>query len=166
MTIMWSCIIMNFCFYTDILKFDNSYSWARSKEIFYSVKISAPSVCMEPRPSPVVQQQKEAGSPQPHWSMHTAPSSSEDEFFDCLQELEITQETILPCDQCSTDSLPNQSRTVTTHRQIITGTSVSTQVWVSLCINVWIINYCLLYQLKERMRLLNEAFLSWVGVSC
>ena len=26
----------------DVLKFDNSYSWARSKEVFYSVKILAP----------------------------------------------------------------------------------------------------------------------------
>ena len=26
----------------DVLKFDNSYSWARSKEVFYSVKILPP----------------------------------------------------------------------------------------------------------------------------
>ena len=29
-------------FSTDVLKFDNSYSWTRAKEVFYSVKIVAP----------------------------------------------------------------------------------------------------------------------------
>ena len=122
---------------TDILKFDNSYSWARSKEVFYTVKVSAPSVCREPHPPSLVQQQEpeKAGSPHPHWSTCHAPSSSEDEFFDCLQEAEVTTctqetETILARVQDSPQlSSPNQARTTATHRLTLTGTSVSTPVW-------------------------------------
>ena len=74
---------------------------------------------MEPHLPPVVQQQEEAGSPHPHWPTCPAPSSSEDEFFDCLQESEATtQET----------TLSRVQNSPTTHRQTLTGTSVSTQV--------------------------------------
>ena len=36
--------------HVDVLKFDNSYSWTRSKEIFYSVKVLPPgdAECNEP----------------------------------------------------------------------------------------------------------------------
>ncbi len=29
-------------FFADLLKFDNTYSWTRSKEVFYSVKVVPP----------------------------------------------------------------------------------------------------------------------------
>ena len=35
-----SIIIIIEC--TDVLKFDNSFSWVRSKEVFYSVKVIPP----------------------------------------------------------------------------------------------------------------------------
>ena len=87
----------------------------------------------EPHPLPVVQQQEEeAGSPHPHQSTCPAPSSSEDdEFHDCVQEVEVTQEaeTIISRVQDSSSPSPNQSiTTVDAHGQALTGTAVSTQV--------------------------------------
>lgn len=162
----------------DILKFDNSYSWARSKEVFYSVKLFAPSVELQPKrcPLPVLHidvERKEAESLE--WLSCFSHTSSEDEFFDCVQEQEMTretdlqmcedsislnrQETISTCVQKETlsvlprlhetisanlqcavccrlenhgrhDLTPDKSRTFyrPQTRQIITGTSISTQV--------------------------------------
>lgn len=162
----------------DILKFDNSYSWARSKEVFYSVKLLAPTVEPHPRRCslPVLHfdverdQQKEVESLL--WISCSSHNSSEDEFFDCVQEQEIAQEpnlqicpesislncqaTVSPylqketvpviphlceatlhCTVCcrldnsgACDHMPDKSRTFhrSQSRQIITGTSVSTQV--------------------------------------
>lgn len=106
----------------DILKFDNSYSWARSKEVFYSVKLLAPTVMPHPHPQPLpvlhveIQRQTEAESQQ--WTL----SSSEDEFFDCVQELEIVQQpvTVSSSNYCLKQTEPRS--------QILTGTSRSTQV--------------------------------------
>lgn len=36
----WTYLII--LIYTDLLKFDNSYSWTKSKEVFYSVKVLRP----------------------------------------------------------------------------------------------------------------------------
>ncbi len=135
-TVMWSSQFMIIhAFIIDILKFDNSYSWARSKEIFYSVKISAPSMRGEPHPPPEQQQDEEAGSPHPHQSTCPAPSSSEDEFQDCIQEVQVTtctRETeILSCIQDSPQPSPSQLRTSDTYEETLTGASVSAQVWVS-----------------------------------
>ena len=48
---------------SDVLKFDNSHSWTRSKEVYYSVKVLPPDM---------------ATPPTDHLS-----SASDDEFFDC-----------------------------------------------------------------------------------
>ena len=34
---------LSLSFSLDVLKFDNSYSWTRSKEVFYSVKVLPPN---------------------------------------------------------------------------------------------------------------------------
>ena len=87
----------------------------------------------EPHPLPVEQQdEEEAGSSRP---MCPAPSSSEDdEFHECVQEVELTTctqdtETITSRIEGSPLPSPNQSiTTIDTHGQALTGTSVSTQV--------------------------------------
>lgn len=125
----------------DVLKFDNSYSWARSKEVFYSVKLLAPTVEPHPQPRlpPVVHieipREKELKPLCWHLCPSPSASSSEDEFFDCVQD----QETL----SLAVSLSPKQTRskghsrtsapsaiTLRTSRcqQIITGTSISTQV--------------------------------------
>lgn len=40
---MFLLFLSTFTFlYVDLLKFDNTYSWVRSKEVFYSVKVVPP----------------------------------------------------------------------------------------------------------------------------
>jgi len=56
----------------DVLKFDNSYSWTRQKEVFYSVKVLPPDTEL---PLPTV-----PGLDPTH------SSDSEDEFFDCTED--------------------------------------------------------------------------------
>ena len=52
-----------------MLKFDNSYSWTRQKEVFYSVKVLPPDTELPlPKLDP------------------THSSDSEDEFFDCTAD--------------------------------------------------------------------------------
>ncbi len=51
---------------SDVVKFDNSYSWARSKEVFYSVKLLPPDE-------------------EPH-SLATPVQNTDEEFFDCENE--------------------------------------------------------------------------------
>ncbi len=51
---------------SDILKFDNSRSWARSKEVFYSVKVLPPDT-----------------NPQPQATNQMEEISDTEEFFDC-----------------------------------------------------------------------------------
>ena len=135
------------CIIKDVLKFDNSYSWARSKEVFYSVKLVVPTVepHPQPRPPPIVHveipQEKEV---EPLcWTLCPSPSafSSEDEFFDCVQEQETLSVTLsLSPRQAGSQVHPSRtplcrkvsSASTTSHRsrcrQIITGTSISTQV--------------------------------------
>ena len=56
----------------DVLKFDNSYSWTRPKEVFYSVKVLPPDTEL---PLPTVPNSGSAHA-----------SDSEDEFFDCMAD--------------------------------------------------------------------------------
>ena len=56
----------------DVLKFDNSYSWTRPKEVFYSVKVLPPDTELPLPTAP------NSGS--------THSSDSEDEFFDCTAD--------------------------------------------------------------------------------
>ena len=55
-----------------MLKFDNSYSWTRPKEVFYSVKVLPPDTEL---PLPAALNSGSAHS-----------SDSEDEFFDCMAD--------------------------------------------------------------------------------
>ena len=55
-----------------MLKFDNSYSWTRQKEVFYSVNVLPPDTEL---PLPAVSK-----------FYHTHSSDSEDEFFDCTTD--------------------------------------------------------------------------------
>ena len=56
-----------------MFKFDNSYSWTRSKEVFYSVKLFSPN------------EDPHAPTPPTPRSDHTPQSGADgnDEFFDC-----------------------------------------------------------------------------------
>ena len=127
----------------DVLKFDNSYSWARSKEVFYSVKLLAPTV--EPHPPPRLPPAEHIDIPQEKevepicWTLCPSPSvsSSEDEFFDCVQDQEMLSIAVsLSPKQArskghrrTTCSEPSAVTSRTSRcRQIITGTSISTQV--------------------------------------
>lgn len=148
---------------TDILKFDNSYSWARSKEVFYSVKLLPPDVQPHPQPLPLPVAHVELQERETlHWTSRPshspspcpspAHSSSEDEFFDCVQEQEPASPslhgdaaTVFPClletilpelesiasshlqGDGACDVVPVESRRLCRPQQI-TGTSVSTQV--------------------------------------
>ena len=60
-----------------MLKFDNTYSWTRSKEIFYSVKVLPPNV--QPQQLPV------AGISH---TIEPSPNASEaeEEFFECNEQ--------------------------------------------------------------------------------
>ena len=65
-------------FLADILKFDNSYSWARSKEIFYSVKLLPPGAKPHLHVPPG---EMDVGGAE---GGNSSPSSSRSsEFFDC-----------------------------------------------------------------------------------
>ena len=55
-----------------MLKFDNSYSWTRQKEVFYSVKVLPPDTEL---PLPAI----------PEFDP-TKSSDSEEEFFDCTED--------------------------------------------------------------------------------
>lgn len=55
---------------TDVLKFDNSYSWARSKEVYYSFKVLLPGTELPVQSSPIS-------------SSNPSSSEGDDEFFDC-----------------------------------------------------------------------------------
>jgi len=83
-----------------VLKFDNSYSWTRQKEVFYSVKVLPPDTEL---PLPTVSKFDAALS-----------SDSEDEFFDCTADPP-------PC--------PHQQTGLTSNAEVdserATGTSVS-----------------------------------------
>ena len=39
---LFTCSLSIIIIIIDVLKFDNSYSWTRSKEVFYSVKVTPP----------------------------------------------------------------------------------------------------------------------------
>ena len=65
----------------DILKFDNSYSWARSKEIFYSVKLLPPG--MKPHLH-VPPGEMDVGGAEGDRSHNSSPTSTHSsEFYDC-----------------------------------------------------------------------------------
>ena len=138
----------------DILKFDNSYSWSRSKEVFYSVKLLAPNVEPHPQTHPLpvfhIEIRKHKEEESTYRTPSPSPLSSEDEFFDCFQELGNSQETatasLQQTDSFSCSSHPKTSLrltmstpTLTQYRttlptslglkeMVITGTSISTQV--------------------------------------
>ena len=55
---------------TDVMKFDNSYSWTRSKEVFYSVKLLPPDTELSV-PQTVAEEIGDGGA------------GEEDEFYEC-----------------------------------------------------------------------------------
>ena len=57
----------------DVLKFDNTYSWTRPKELFYAIKVSPPNVNPELPPDLS--------------SLHSYESDTEEEFFECAEEV-------------------------------------------------------------------------------
>lgn len=58
----------------DVLKFDNSYSWTRAKEVFYSVKVLPPGT--DPPPM----------SPMFPEHVPSIAADSDDEFHDCADD--------------------------------------------------------------------------------
>lgn len=71
-----------YTFFPDVLKFDNSYSWTRSKEVFYAVKVLSPNVSPELHPDLASLHSYEAGA---------MDEDAEEEFFECdeVKEPEI-----------------------------------------------------------------------------
>ena len=64
---------------TDILKFDNSYSWTRSKEVFYSIKVLPPNVTPEVHSDlPLMENGEENGQ--------CVNGQEDDEFFECTED--------------------------------------------------------------------------------
>jgi hypothetical protein len=62
------------------LKFDNTYSWTRSKEVFFSIKVLPPH--MEPEESPA------AGvSLTPDPVLASSQAEDEDEFYECENQV-------------------------------------------------------------------------------
>ena len=69
-------------FCVDVLKFDNTYSWTRSKEVFFSIKVLPPNV--EPEESPA------AGislTPDPSLADSQADNEEEEEFYECEDQV-------------------------------------------------------------------------------
>lgn len=60
--------------HADVFKFDNSYSWTRSKEVFYSLKILPPNV--QPINSPAAGISHSLDDPSP-----TSSQAGEEEFL-------------------------------------------------------------------------------------
>ena len=79
----------HFYFAADILKFDNSYSWARSKEVFYTVKLLPPGE----RPHlhvPPGEMEKAGGGGGGHTPNSSPSSTRSSEFYDCdITEAEL-----------------------------------------------------------------------------
>ena len=67
-------------FTIDILKFDNSYSWAHSKEVFYTVELLPPGVKPHLHVPPGEMEKAGSGGHTPHSSPSSTHSS---EFYDC-----------------------------------------------------------------------------------
>ena len=65
-----------FTFITDVLKFDNSYSWARQKEVLYNAQVFPPDTDFTLPPTGTVDT-----------TSVSASSTHSDEFFDCAQDL-------------------------------------------------------------------------------
>ena len=55
----------------DVLKFDNSYSWTRAKEVLYTVKILLPST-----------------------GITDPPDTVDEEFFDCSDDITQAAESV------------------------------------------------------------------------
>ena len=80
---------MLFFFVADILKFDNSYSWARSKEVFYTVKLLLPGEKphLHVPPGEMEMAAESGGGHTPNSSPGSTRSS---EFYDCdINETEL-----------------------------------------------------------------------------
>ncbi len=63
-----------------MVKFDNSYSWTRSKEVYYSIRVLPPNT--EPQ-IPRLATGDEAAAV----SMATDNNNSDDEFHDCDEKV-------------------------------------------------------------------------------
>ena len=82
----------------DVLRFDNSYSWTRSKEVFYAVKILPPNVSPEMHSDlSLLEDDEENGQrngDENGQSNGTENKQNEDKFFECnddIREPEGTQ---------------------------------------------------------------------------
>ena len=108
----------------DVLKFDNSYSWTRPKEVFYSVKVLPPDTEL---PLPTALNSGSAHS-----------SDSEDEFFDCMADPldQPVLQTGLTSSAEVTEVEPERSKGTSV---TILRTSISTTVWWCNVITVVII---------------------------
>ena len=74
----WLCVV----FTIDILKFDNSYSWARSKEVFYTIKLLPPGAKPHLHVPPGEMEKAESG--EGNHTPNSSPSSTHSsEFYDC-----------------------------------------------------------------------------------
>ena len=64
-----------------MVKFDNTYSWTRSKEVFYSIKVLPPNV--EPDPDILVAERLSVSLSSAAVSYTSNGECDEDEFHDC-----------------------------------------------------------------------------------
>ena len=77
-------------FFTDVLKFDNSYSWARSKEVFYTVKVLPPGAKPHLHVPPGEMEKAESGGGEGHTPNSSPSSTRSSEFYDCdVNETEL-----------------------------------------------------------------------------
>ena len=97
----------------DVLKFDNSYSWTRPKEVFYSVKVLPPDTEL---PLPTVPNSGSAHA-----------SDSEDEFFDCMAD-PLDQPVLQTGLTSSAEVTEVESKGATGTSVTILRTSISTTV--------------------------------------
>ena len=101
---------------TDILKFDNSYSWSRPKELFYSVKLLPPGTEIEDSKLVVLGSQS-ADNPSP-CSNRSSPS------HDCSDTVENDDNTILASDSVeSSDAGTGACGVETVSHQTLTASS-------------------------------------------
>ena len=65
--------------HTDVFKFDNSYSWTRAKEVYYSIKVLPPHVESEMLGHTL--------SPSHSNGLANNGEAEEDEFYECNEQI-------------------------------------------------------------------------------
>lgn len=66
--------------FADVLKFDNTYSWTRSKEVFFSIKVLPPNVVPEESPAAGI-------SLTPDPTLTDSQADEDEEFYECEDQV-------------------------------------------------------------------------------